>query len=170
MFKPTHFLFDPGISKADQNWIVECHAAAYHKVDTCKNLLPKEINDLQTAYSRNVHHSLIMGGSDIARTRIHTNEMQLNIARLREMSDIEVMQTLIHEMMHCAGYNHPIKTLSDKPNDRGPYYGSAPLRAELCVAGRQSLLGGIPTDNTGNLFACSIGPNGDYVLEQEAKD
>jgi hypothetical protein len=45
--------------------------------------------------------------------------------------------------MHCAGYTHPTRIdppapNADAPYDNGKYYGTPPLRAELCIAGQQS--------------------------------
>ncbi len=54
--------------------------------------------------------------------------------------------------MHCAGFGHPDRrdppegssctapdpAVFDCPNDNGQYYGTAPLRAEFCIAGDQS--------------------------------
>ncbi len=46
-------------------------------------------------------------------------------------------------MMHVAGFGHreridPPAPNPDVPYDGGSYYNSAPLRAELCIAGQQS--------------------------------
>ena len=55
-------------------------------------------------------------------------------------------------MMHCAGVGHPVRRrppagmscnqpnpqLFDCPFDNGQYYGTAPLQAEMCIAGSQS--------------------------------
>ncbi|MFO0543908.1 MAG: hypothetical protein ACK5Z3_09035, partial [Pseudanabaena sp.] len=66
----------------------------------------------------------------------------------------EERQTIIHEMMHVIEatdgvgiYQHPDRCDEisdrcdrvDKPLDGGPYYNSPPLRAELCIAGNQSI-------------------------------
>jgi hypothetical protein len=64
----------------------------------------------------------------------------------------EIAQTLVHVMMHCAGFTHPARrdppagmscaapnpALFDCPFDNGQYYGTPPLRSELCIAGNQS--------------------------------
>jgi hypothetical protein len=76
----------------------------------------------------------------------------VNFTVLFPQGDEEISQTLIHEMMHCAGFSHPDRrdpppgrscaapdpTLFDCPDDNGVYYGTAPLRAEFCIAGDQS--------------------------------
>jgi hypothetical protein len=89
-----------------------------------------------------VNASAAVGGSTL----------NVNFGVLFPQGDEEIAQTLIHEMMHCAGFSHPVRrdpppgsscaapnpALFDCPNDNGVYYGTAPLRAEFCIAGDQS--------------------------------
>jgi hypothetical protein len=67
----------------------------------------------------------------------------LNFKKLFSLPDDEVTQILVHQMMHLAGYTHrkrhdPPGVFPDVPGDGGEYYGSTPLKAEMCIAGRQS--------------------------------
>jgi hypothetical protein len=66
------------------------------------------------------------------------NQIWINFNVLFPQGNDEIAQTLIHEMMHCAGYSHPPMGKEDKPHDGGKYYSSPPLKAELCIAGKQS--------------------------------
>jgi hypothetical protein len=82
--------------------------------------------------------------------------VNVNFGVLFPQGDEEISQTLIHEMMHCAGLTHPTRVdppagkscadppprAFDCPNDEGKYYGTPPLRAEFCIAGDQSDLQG----------------------------
>lgn len=56
-------------------------------------------------------------------------------AREARIHELVIAQTLLHEMMHVAGYAHPKrdprKNHPCDPDD--PYYSSPPLRAERCV-------------------------------------
>jgi hypothetical protein len=70
-------------------------------------------------------------------------QIWVNFANLFPLGDNEIAQTLLHEMMHRAGYGHPDRIDppapdADVPYDDGKYYGTAPLRSELCIAGQQS--------------------------------
>jgi hypothetical protein len=78
--------------------------------------------------------------------------VNVNFNVLFPQGDQEISQTLLHEMMHCAGFTHPTRVdpgpgqncaqppprTFDCPNDNGLYYGTAPLRAEFCIAGVQT--------------------------------
>ena len=77
--------------------------------------------------------------------------MSVNFATLFPQGATEIAQTLIHEMMHCSGFSHPDRRdppegmscidpnpeLFDCAFDGGRYFGTAPLRAEVCIAGAQ---------------------------------
>jgi hypothetical protein len=69
--------------------------------------------------------------------------ISVNFTNLFPQGDNEIAQTLLHVMMHCAGYTHAVRIdppalNADVPYDGGKYYGTPPLRAELCIAGQQS--------------------------------
>jgi hypothetical protein len=74
----------------------------------------------------------------------------VNFPNLFPQGPTEIAQTLIHEMTHCAGFSHPDRrdppdgmscsdpnpALFDCPFEQ--YFGTAPLRAEVCIGGAQS--------------------------------
>jgi hypothetical protein len=158
------FSFDPSISESQKNKLLERHSFAISRITACGNLTKDEKDKLRLAYRKNIKHgsSTLPGvnayvpfsGPD-ARRRIN-----VNFGVLFPQRDVEIAQTLIHEMMHCAGYDHPDRrvppagrtcttpnpALFDCPMDGGPYYGSPPLKAEICIAGSQSLVDGTHRD------------------------
>jgi hypothetical protein len=74
---------------------------------------------------------------------VGAQSISVNFTNLFPLGDNEIAQTLLHEMMHCAGYNHPNRIDPPSPNpdvpyDGGKYFGTPPLRAELCIAGQRS--------------------------------
>ncbi len=114
------------------------HEAAFNSIHNCPNLSSMEKFNLKKAYRKVIlHHGTTEGGN--ARAEIGGDEIWINFDNLFPWGDTEISQTLIHEMMHIAGYTHPDRRDTDVPGDNGAYYGSAPLRAEFCIAGTQSL-------------------------------
>ena len=120
---------------------------------TC-NQIADQRQILREAYQRPIHHGIEMRANVNASADIGGREIRVNFAVLFPRGNVEIAQTLIHEMMHCAGERHPRRrdpdpdagescarpdpTRFDCPFDGGPYYGTPPLQAELCIAGSQS--------------------------------
>jgi hypothetical protein len=137
------FGFEPSITCDQRNKLLERHCFAVSRISGCGNLTNRQKDDLRNAYRQSIKHgsstrpgvnaSVPTGGPD-ARRRIN-----VNFGVLFSQGDDEIAQTLIHEMMHCAEHDHPDRQPTDGPFDGGPYYGSPPLQAEICIAGGQSL-------------------------------
>ena len=118
----------------------------------CNNLSEQEKLQLYQAYRRAISHTTLNEPGVNARASVGGSSLQINFGVLFPQGDEEISQTLIHEMMHCAGFTHPTRRnppagmscaapnpgLFDCPNDNGRYYGTPPLRAEFCIAGDQS--------------------------------
>ena len=99
-----------------------------------------------------IHHTTLNTPGVNASAPVGGSTVNVNFGVLFPQGDEEISQTLIHEMMHCAGFTHPVRrdppagsscaapnpAVFDCPNDGGVYYGTAPLRAEFCIAGDQS--------------------------------
>ena len=82
------------------------------------------------------------------------SQIDINFTNFFGLSGDERAQTLLNEMMHCAGFTHPDRRdpdpalgqscaapdpdLFDCAMDNGVYFGTPPLRAEICIAGSQS--------------------------------
>jgi Hemopexin len=144
------FTYDVGITDAQVSTLSERHLFARSRIQSCGNLNNTEKNDLANAYQRNIPHFASTKPGINAETD-RTN-IWVNFGNLFPQGNDEIAQTLIHEMMHVAGYSHPDRrdppagmscaapnsAIFDCPRDNGQYYGSPPLRAELCIAGRQS--------------------------------
>ncbi|PFO12706.1 hypothetical protein COJ70_24365 [Priestia megaterium] len=132
--------FDCDYDKAQKKRALERHIFAYKKINACSNLDASEKEKLLEVYKRDIRHSILPPREgDNGRAKIGGSRIWINSDLLDSGSDNELAQTIIHEMMHCAGYRHPEKKPTDTPLDNGPYYGSPPLRAEICINGTQSL-------------------------------
>jgi len=92
-------------------------------------------------------HGIDTDPKDNASAAVGGTTLDVNFGNLFPLGDDEIAQSLIHEMMHAAGYTHPKRrdfdpaspgAPIDVPGDGGPYYGTPPLRAEFCIAGSQS--------------------------------
>ena len=147
----TSFTFDPA-SRAQRATLLERHCFALQRVCDCGNLTAQERAKLQAAYRKPIAHGIETRANVNGSATVGGSQIWVNFGHLFPQGDIEIAQTLIHEMMHCADFNHddrrfpapgmscadPDPTLFDCPFDNGPYSGSPPLRAELCIAGNQS--------------------------------
>ncbi len=137
------FQFDPAVTAAQRQRIFERHSIALSRHAACGNLARGERTSLLRAYEKTIWHGVTNDPGVNARAELGGSRIWVNFARLFPQGDNEVAQTLIHEMMHCAGFSHPDRRdpphpTPDVPGDNGPYYGTPPLRAELCIAGVQS--------------------------------
>ncbi len=130
----------PTVSAANWARTLRRHEAAQDSIQTCTHLTNLEKSLLRGAYRKAVHHTGTTEAGINARAEVGGDDVWVNFGVLFPQGDIEIAQTLIHEMMHIAGYTHPDRRAGiDHPYDGGPYYNSAPLRAELCIAGYQSI-------------------------------
>ncbi|WP_225888072.1 hypothetical protein [Myxococcus xanthus] len=135
------FSFDTATVSGD-NWArtLRRHEAAQDAIQTCTHLTNLEKSALRNAYRKAIRHSGTNEAGINARAELGGDDVWINFGVLFPQGDTEIAQTLIHEMMHIAGYSHPDRRNGiDTPYDGGPYYNSAPLRAELCIAGFQSI-------------------------------
>lgn len=130
---------DGGFTEQEKEQILRNHKRAYACIEDCEHLTEDEKTKLFDTYNEAIEHYPIstpnvFGEAIVGGVSIGINKTLL----LSQHSDQEISQTLIHEMMHCAGFKHRKKTAADKPGDGGEYYNSRPLIAELCIAGVQS--------------------------------
>ena len=148
----SHFTFANDISTANRSRLIDRHRFALRSVLACGALTPPEKTSLNQAYDRAIHHTTLNQANVNASATVGGSQLNVNFGVLFPQGDEEISQTLIHEMMHCAGLSHPPRrdapagsscavpnpAVFDCPNDGGVYYGTAPLRAEFCIAGDQS--------------------------------
>ncbi|MCW2634974.1 MAG: beta-lactamase [Blastococcus sp.] len=145
----NNFSYDQGISDADRTWLIDRHRTAVSRINACGNLDDREKADLRATYRTAIHHGFNTNPKENASSTVNGTKIDVNFGNLHLAGDNEASQTLVHEMMHCAGYTHPTRrdpapgtpcnsTVNDCPGDNGPYYSTAPLRAELCIVGVQS--------------------------------
>jgi len=141
----NHF-FDPDFSRAEQERILERQLFALNRVQSCNSLSPAERADANAAYRNPIRYG--REPSDNGRGWLGRNWLFVNLGNFANNAERnrELSQTLVHEMMHVANYSHP--TRSGSPGDNGPYYGTVPLQAELCI-------GGVQSDE-----ACTLRPDG----------
>ncbi len=148
----TNFTFDPAITRDQINTLLERHRFAHSRILVCGNLSDPERQSLRQTYRRAIHHGIETSANVNASAVVGSSQVNVNFGVLFPQGTVEIAQTLIHEMMHCAGFTHPNRrnvpagmscaapnpALFDCPFDGGQYYGTPPLRAELCIAGNQS--------------------------------
>lgn len=148
----SNFTFADDISAENRNRLIARHWIALTRGVACNNLSEAERQALQGAYRRAIHHTTLNDPNANASATVGGSTLNVNFGVLFPQGDEEISQTLIHEMMHCANFSHPDRrdpppgsscaapdpAVFDCPNDNGQYYGTAPLRAEFCIAGDQS--------------------------------
>ncbi|MFB6626333.1 hypothetical protein ACFCWD_19060 [Streptomyces sp. NPDC056374] len=151
-FVLSHFTFANDISVANRNRTIERHRFALTRIAVCSNLSTQEKQKLYEAYDRVIHHTTNTVPDENASASVGGSQLNVNFGVLFPQGDAEISQTLIHEMMHCAGFDHPKRrdppagsscaspdpAIFDCPGDNGVYFGTPPLRAEMCIAGNQS--------------------------------
>ncbi|WP_165223339.1 hypothetical protein [Aquisphaera insulae] len=179
----SNFTFDADISAANRARLIDRHRFAIGRIGGCNNLSAAERESLFKAYQKPIRHSTLNEPGINARATIGGSHLQVNFGVLFPQGNTEISQTLIHEMMHSAGFTHPDRrdpptgmscaspnpSLFDCPFDNGQYYGTPPLRAELCIAGSQSLALGLITQKAGQ-ERCSINADGVATLYTEFSD
>jgi len=131
------FTFSAAWTDANKHRLLERHSWAYYRAGLTDQLSGAEADLVRRLYqNETIHHEVIttpgINGSAIVGGR----QISINVGGLFPQGDNEISQTLLHELMHCVGYTHPAK--SGTPGDDGPYFSTAPLRAELAIAGAQS--------------------------------
>ncbi len=139
----SQFRFYSAITAEQWRQLLERHSFALTRSTTCGNISSVERSRLHEAYSRAIQHGVSTDPNANASAVVGGSQIWVNFANLFPQGDNEISQTLIHEMMHCAGYTHPNRIdppapNADAPGDNGKYYGTPPLRSELCIAGVQS--------------------------------
>lgn len=139
----SRFTFDAAITVEQRRRLLERHSFALTRNATCESVTAEERTKLRSAYGRTIWHGVNTDPGANASAQINGSSVWVNFTNLFPAGDNEIAQSLIHEMMHCAGYRHPERRNSPDPNpdvpgDNGLYYGSPPLRAEFCIAGVQS--------------------------------
>jgi len=132
--------FDGQIDDHMRNQLINRHAFAYNRICICSTLDSEDKQKLFDTFNKKIIHGINTDAHANASVPHGSNEIHINISNFFTLTPDEMSQTLIHEMMHIAGYEHPVKRDGvDIPNDGGPYYRSKPLQAEMCIAGQQSL-------------------------------
>lgn len=144
----ANFTYDNSISQANRLTLRLRHTFALARGRSCPNLDDTERADVVGVYQRQINHTTSTDPDANASASINGSEIAVNFGNLLPRGDREISQTLLHEMMHCAGYEHPERRDPplgtpcgpgfDCPGDNGQYYGTAPLRAEFCIGGVQS--------------------------------
>lgn len=141
------FTYQPGITDTQRDRLRARHAFAYGRIRACGTLTAAQQTRLISAYRRNIDHGINTNPTANASAAIGSSRIDVNFGNLFPQGDNEIAQTLIHEMMHCAGFTHPTRrdfdptnptAPIDVPGDNGPYYGTPPLQAEICIAGVQT--------------------------------
>ena len=153
------FTFNAGITDQQRERVLRRHSFARDRIRACGSLNNDQKNTLIIAYRRRILHGILTNPGDCgtlgqpaclaAQAGIGEDWMNIDFNLLFPQGDNEIAQTLIHETMHCAGYDHPDRRACaippdtpvpcDTPGDNGPYYGTPPLQAELCIVGAQSI-------------------------------
>jgi uncharacterized protein DUF5648 len=132
----TKFTFSDSITKEQRMKLLERHSYAYYRAGLTELLNPTEKARVRALYDQAIAHDVDPDPGVNGSAIVNGRQLWINFNNLFPAGDNEIAQTLLHEMMHCAGYTHPSK--SGTPGDGGPYFSSPPLRAELAIAGVQS--------------------------------
>lgn len=138
--------FDQKYSEEHKQIILRHQIRAFRSIENCVQLDEREKFNLYKVYKKK---KLPYGLETSPRARASAPNpgggISINFDFFWDVSEDEQAQTLIHEMMHIAGYSHPDKIQLERkegkqyPGDGGKYYGTPPLQAEYCIAGKQSL-------------------------------
>jgi hypothetical protein len=145
----ANFTFTANITDAQKKTLLERHSWAYYRGSLCPNLTDDEKRNLAAAYRQAIRHDISTDSTVNASAQLNRPFLWINFNNLFPLGDDEVAQTLIHEMMHVAGYTHPKRRdpplpNPDVPGDGGVYFGTTPLKAEMCIAGKQSDAATVP--------------------------
>ena len=144
-FQPIgqNFTFNSDYSLEQQEIVLERHRLAYGKIRGCTAVSSDNQAELLTKYEDDIKHDVDTRDAVIASAYLNGDEIFINLNIFFGLGRNDQSQTLLHEFMHLIGESHPDRIFppdndADVPFDNGPYYGSPPLRAELCIAGTQS--------------------------------
>jgi hypothetical protein len=144
--------YDSDITNAQRQTLADCHSLAINQTATCMSLTRDQKRQLRDTYRKSIRFSSTTKAGINAEATVGGSQIWINFGVLFPQGTNEIAQTLIHEMMHCAGFNHPVRrdpvapmscaipnpSLFDCPFDNGVYYSTVPLLAEICIAGNQS--------------------------------
>ncbi|OKO96562.1 hypothetical protein PENSUB_10737 [Penicillium subrubescens] len=139
------FTFDPAFTDEERYQILRGHQTGYDRAGVCTFLTAQQAKEVRELYWVQIHHGIDADPTHNASTIPGSRFIDVNNTNLLPLSNDEIAQTLLHEMLHCVGYTHRQKIATDAPYDGGAYYQSVPLQGEMCIAGRQSLTG--PAEN-----------------------
>lgn len=103
----SHFTFANDISAENRATLIDRHRFARRSVEACGNLNADEKNKLRDTYGRAINHTTLNQAGVNASARVGGSTLNVNFGVLFPQGDEEISQTLIHEMMHCAGFTHP---------------------------------------------------------------
>lgn len=132
----SKFTFVSGITSDQKAKLYERHSFAYYRASLSSHLSATERSNVRALYRQAISHDINTQAGVNASAIVEGRQIWVNFGVLFPQSDTEIAQALLHEMIHCAGYTNPSK--SGTPGNNGPYFGSAPLRAELTITGMQS--------------------------------
>jgi hypothetical protein len=144
--------YDSDITNAQRQTLADCHSLAINQTATCMSLTRDQKRQLRDTYRKSIRFSSTTKAGLNAEATVGGSQIWINFGVLFPQGTNEIAQTIIHEMMHCAGFNHPVRrdpvppmscaipnpSLFDCPFDNGVYYSTVPLLAEICIAGNQS--------------------------------
>src|SRR6185436_3908670 len=102
------------ITDAQRIRLLERHAFGYGAISACGNLSATEKTALRRAYRKNITHGVSSDAAANASSAVGGATIDVNFTNLFPLGDDEIAQTLIHEMMHSAGFTHP--TRRDPPS------------------------------------------------------
>jgi hypothetical protein len=155
----SNYSFDTCITAGQVGALLERYRFAYYQLFACSNLSDDEKNALAAAYQKPIRNGINTTPGVNASAFVGGDQIFVNFNVLFPQGAVEIAQTLIHEMMHCAGFTHPTRQPSDRPFDGGAYYNSPPLRSEICIAGLQSDVqrDAAATDRKGQLLLAHLG-------------
>ena len=109
------FTFDPDITETQKSKLLERHAVAVESIAKCASLDEPQRQNLMAKYQGPISHGISANPDAYAEAYVGGMQIWINFDLLFSRGDTEITQTLIHEMMHCAGYSHPKRGASDVP-------------------------------------------------------
>ena len=132
------FTFDDRFTLDQRELTLERHRFAYGRVRECQSITESNKSELFAKYERPLRHGITTRPKAIASAPRNGENININLTNFFRVNwpDRERSQTLIHEMMHLIGEDHPDK--DDPDTDLNDYFATPPLQAELCIAGQQS--------------------------------
>lgn len=123
-----NFTFDSDIAPHDVALLKFVHAYVLARIAPCGFVSDAQKARLVEAYRRPIRNGTEHNPANFGSQQ--GDAIFVNFERLRG-DWREMAQTVIHEMMHVAGYVHP-------PKGTPGYYDTPPLKAEMCIRGQQS--------------------------------